>query len=369
MSDLQVHRSPVVVVRSMTTHDATVRLQSDPIIRGLRKAGRFDVGTLAPGELSTVAPGTCLLFHYHDREAVDSILSIKNTEEVAIGCIGSDIYSFDEYLAVHRMTDFFVVPTSLHKSVLSAQVYKPVYVLPEGLDDALKPAPCDFPIKHDTRMMWFGYPESFYKGMSSLIPVMGVALQKRLISSFVVVTDQSRFENHFAFRTAPYSHNTIQRTCGEFDYCILSHFPLDLAVNSYIKSDNKLVSAITMGLIPIVSATPNYLSIMREFGLERFVFESAVDLLNLLERLDPVSDSRMVRDSHIVEALYHRHSDERIADEFLLILSHFHHLPKSDRLSQDPGVVPAETPTRLPGVMEHIRDLGPSVLRALKKRI
>ncbi len=140
-------------------------------------------------------------------------------------------------------------------------------------------------------------------------------------------------------------------------------------MNSYIKSDNKLVSAIMMGLIPIVSATPNYLYTMQEFGLEKFVFESASDLLKLLERLDPVSDSRMVRDSQIVEALYNRHSDEQIAHKLLLILAHFDRRPKSDRLSQNPVIIPGETLTGLPGVMDHVRDLGPSLLRALKKRI
>jgi hypothetical protein len=369
MSELPVRRSSIVVVRSNTAHDATVRLQSDPIIRGIQKAERLDARILAPGELSTVVPGTCLLFHYYDREAIDRILSIKNAGQVTIGCIGSDIYNFREYLAVHQITDFFLVPSFLHKSVLSAQVYKPVYVLPEGLDDAPKPALYDFPIKHDRRVMWFGYAESFYKGMSSLVPVINAALQKALISSFVVVTDQSRFGNYFGLPTAQYGHTTIQRTCTEFDYCILSHFPLDLVMNSYIKSDNKLVSAIMMGLIPLVSATPNYLHTMAKFGLEQFVFESTSDLLKLLERLDPASDSKIIRESQIVQALYKRHSDEQIANEFLHILSHFDCLPKSDRLSQNPGIIPAEMLNGLPGVMDHIRDLGPSLLRALKNRL
>lgn len=368
MNDLQAHGSSIVVIRSNTKHDATVRLQSDPIIRGIQKTERLNAKALTPGELVSIVPGTCLLFHIYDKEAIHRVRLIKDTKEVTIGCIGSDIYDFRDYLAVHQITDFFLVPTYLHKSVLSAQVYKPVYVLPEGLDDALERVRCDFPIKHDTRMMWFGYPESFYKAMSSLVPVIDVALHRKLISSFVVVTDQRRFENFSELSIAQYDYRTMQKMCTEFDYCILSHFPLDLAMNSYIKSDNKLVSAVMMGLIPLVSATPNYQSVMKECGLERFVFESPSDLLKLLERIDPVSDSRMIRESQIVRLLYNRHSDEQIANEFLHILSQFDRLPKSAGLSQSPEAIPAKM-QGLPGVMDHLRDLGPSVLRALKNRL
>ena len=102
--------------------------------------------------------------------------------------------------------------------------------------------------------------------MASLVPVVKQALAANQISCFTLILDTKKFYNRWGLETVEFDLATFARVTGNFDYVILSHLPLDLKVNSMIKSPNKAVTALCSGLIPLASNTPNYKSLLRGWG-------------------------------------------------------------------------------------------------------
>jgi hypothetical protein len=290
----------VVIVSRQDETGATGRLMSMPLHRGLTKCGIRSIYVKPELAQEPLSKSDCVLFHYEDIAAVAVIrAALKSGLTATIGCFGSDIYSFDKYVSVHDFVTFYLVPTDMHRMVLSSQVSKPVYVFPEAVDDAVgKSTDIGFSERKTNpgrRVCWFGYAASFDKGMASLIPVIKKAVVEGRIDCFDAILDEDRFENTYKVNTRLYNHLQFETIANEYDYVILSHFGLDLSINSMIKSPNKAISAIISGLIPLATDTPSYGQLFREVGLERFLFSSPFELSTLLNRLDPDEDGRFLR--------------------------------------------------------------------------
>ena len=153
------------------------------------------------------------------------------------------------------------------------------------------------------------------------------------------------------------------------NYAILSQFSSDLELNSYIKSPNKAVTTLVAGLIPIVSHTPNYRMLFKAHGLDRFIYASSVELDAILRRLDPVADARAIEQSGIVSSLWQDGAEPLLVVRFLAVLDSYlewrhHHHQLAFAISPA-----ADTTQRAIGLREHLADLFPSALRALKSRI
>ncbi len=321
-----------VVVRSLTEATATVRLHSNPILHGIQRLSRATCTLHVPqtGVPLVIQHHCCLIFHYDDEPAIQTIrafLRQATPRPTRIICLGSDIYAFADYTRLHDFVDLFMVPTELHRQLLQSQVSKPVYVLPEGVDPiTISPDLTEAKAgKTGRHVVWFGYPDSFYKSMACLLPTINQAAANRLIDQFALIVDKQQFNqkypNHFGFPLIPYANATFWQETQAFDYAILSHFSLDLAMNTYVKSPNKLVTALACGLIPIVSDTPNYRNLLEDHGLERFLFASPKQLQQILQNLDPVADSGRIEDSGILAAVLNEKSETRLLQKFFLILA------------------------------------------------
>ena len=285
----------VIFIRSKGEDDAVVRLSSLPLCEELRRRG-IESFTMHPKEtMPPLEASDCVVFHYNDIEAVAALRNVATAKSTVI-CLGSDVYSFSKYVDVQDLVSYYLVPTDMHRLVLSGVVTKPVYTLPEPIDrlaagrQAYIASSTSFPEKNLRRVCWFGYAESFEKGMASLVPVVKQALAANQISCFTLILDTKKFYNRWGLETVEFDLATFARVTGNFDYVILSHLPLDLKVNSMIKSPNKAVTALFSGLIPLASNTPSYESLLAGVGLDRFLFSSPRELGNLLTRLDPLSD-------------------------------------------------------------------------------
>ena len=363
------------VIRSKSEADAKIRLQSDPILRTLKARGTPAL-LIDPSATATIPEAACVIFHYDDEPAVEVVrAATQQAQRLLSVCLCSDMYDLHRYLDLSAHVSIFVVPTELHRKVLMSQVYNPVYTLHECIDPIAKtgsPGPSPFPTKYSTRTLWFGYQESFYKGMNSLVPIIKRSVTEGKLASFELVLNKTGFENHYNLPTIPYSIQTFRSVAREFDYCILSHFSLDLAMNSYIKSPNKLITALAVGLIPICSASPGYEEVLREYGLGRFLFSSPRELGYVIERLDPVKDSETIIESGIVEALSERFSEEKIGREFTEILEDFVQRGRAEELATMPEIRPLPLGKRREdhvGLRAHLADLFPSAIRSVKSRL
>jgi len=266
------------------------------------------------------------------------------------------------------------MPTNIHRKILASAVYKPVYVLNECIDPISVKAGDEhrklFPQKAGTRTLWFGYSESFSKSMKSLIPIIMKNVADHHIEDFVVIVDQERFHaaegNPPTIPTIPYDNATFSAHAQQFDYAILSHLPLDLKLNTYIKSPNKVITALLAGLIPIASDTPNYREVLERYGLQKFLFSSAQELDNILRTLDPVADSRFVQQSGVVSSLLEAGSPAAVASSFLQIIEDC--LRDNALTVSDVPLVPYIEPPRQILLREHLSDLVPSAGRAFRSR-
>lgn len=378
-----------LIVRSRSTDDAAVRLQSEPILKGLRNLHDLDVVLFTPDPLVklVIDRNSCIIFHYDDYSAIEAIRNRKQDQSnVTIVCLSCDIYSYSFYTNLHDFVDLYIAPTELHQKILSNQLYKPVYFLPECVDSIAidYTASSDdestwhgFPGKSRKRVLWFGYSESFMKSMSSVMPVINNNVRLGHIETFELIVDQEdlvrRYGNPFGLNMIEYSNETFLENASKFDYTILSHFALDLMVNSYIKSPNKAVTSLLAGLIPICSDTPNYRSVLSRYGLERFLFSSPLQLDSILSSLDPVADSRLVQESGAVASLRREGSDKKICERFLQIIAHFK--SRKDKPSYEAlppqRLQPERREPEPPASMrfrEHLYDLIPSAIRSLRSR-
>lgn len=361
-----------LIVSSKDDSDATVRLQSNALLRGLESIPGISARLVEPAQALEIEDGSCVLFHFYDLPAITALKASRNTERKFVAaCFGSDIYEFSAYLPSYDVADLYLMPTPLHRKVLASQFYKPVYHLPEaidpiaGADSGQRPS---FPIKQTSRLLWFGYAESFNKGMASLIPVLKLHLPAGHITDFSLIVNEPEFKNQFNFRTIPYKKNSFQKEASAFDYCILSHFSLDLALNSYIKSPNKLVTALMAGLIAIASDTPSYSALLREFGLDKFLFGSPEQLDYILRNLDPANDSQAIINSGIIETLWDRFSATQLANDLLSILSEYKNHKAPPFANLPPQMISPPRPRRELYFTEHLKDLLPSFKRAVRNR-
>jgi hypothetical protein len=211
-----------------------------------------------------------------------------------------DIYNFEIFKLYNNIFDGFFVPSSAHKNILQYLYGPNVHVLMEAEDPSYSRIPSseykDYPreIYNKVRVAWFGYSESFDKSMAYLVPALELRLKNGTVSRFNIYAERNiAFSKLFHYEK--FDEKTIATKLSlENNYCILSHIPFDLNLNTLIKSDNKLISAINCGLIPICSYTPNYKDLMDKLGLSKFLFKNSDELISIIDNLDLINDTLLL---------------------------------------------------------------------------
>ena len=292
------------------------RIQSLPIMQGLNLLGRSTRRVVLNRLEKVEIRAPVLLFHYHDDAAQLVVRRIKADRDAIAICFGSDVYRLDRYVAVSDFVDAFVVPTEMHRAVLCAAVDRQVHYVPEAVD------PIALPVDDVVRdigangeLVWFGYPESYEKSVGLLaaqlfrrrpdVPHRLTAICGGALNSPLVKRTIDFRADHFYADTAAFSH------------ALLSHFPYDLAVNTLIKSPNKLITSLVRGLVPITSATPAYTAIAETYGLQRQLFRTAAECEALLDAMDYQAQARELHLDDVRAAMLSDFSPLRVASRFL----------------------------------------------------
>jgi hypothetical protein len=366
----------VLVMSPQFIGGALDRLQCQPLLQGMDRRG-CAIRMMTPESLIAAhfSMASCLMFVYEDVGAANAVREARSRVGVVI-CLCSDVYSFDRYVALHEFVDLYIAPTPYHQRVLSGQLYKPVYLLPECVDPIASQTSSyanrvpiyDYSLRvaRGKRTCWFGHADSFNKSMASLMPVIAANLDRGSIQAFQAILNEDGFDNLYRVTTSNYSSETFWQDTQAFGYCILSHLSLDLSVNTFIKSPNKLITALFCGLVPLASDTPNYRDLMQRFGLTKFVYGGPRDLDTILRDLDPIRDWDDVKNSGIFRELSDELSIEKTASRFVGILDHWckdaQHLLYADLALQ--GYKPPQ-----PRFSYFARGLLPSAYRAISRRI
>ncbi len=310
-------RTDFLLLRSYGSENALARVQSDPLFAGLAKLGcsaesrQYKIGI----DLNIPVP-KYLVVHYDDADALHKAAIIKNATNCRVICLASDIYAFDHYRAIDAFVDMFVAPTVHHKMVLQSAVWNSVIVVEEAVDQIAFPNRTDkVEQSRDGKICWFGCPESYSKSMSYLLPK---AFENAgfPLSNFEILTRAGCIVAP-DLKHIPFEVDTFYRLSGGFTYSLLSHCSFDLHLNSWIKSPNKLITSIVRGLVPLFSATPNYMDLCSDYGLSALSYVGSSSLSDLLRRLNPEEDWHRYELGKVADHLTQRFSPSSMAHSFL----------------------------------------------------
>jgi hypothetical protein len=108
--------------------------------------------------------------------------------------------------------------------------------------------------------------------------------------------------------------NFINNLINNIDICILNHAATDI---SKIKSANKMIVCLSVGIPVIFSKTQDYINVSMKYGIEDYVYNNKKSLFAALEKLkDPKTYLEYINKTHdLVRTDY---STEAIAKKYLL---------------------------------------------------
>ena len=291
--------------------------------------GGFSVKLVSPDEdlsshISKNRPAV-INFFYKDKDAIQSIKKVAERKFLSLSFC-SDIDSYADYSDAYQVADVFVCPSEMHQQVLRYVFDLPNYCLREAVDPILEKIHSVNFNKKTVDLVWFGFPESYQKSMVALEAVIVGALRDKFINSFSVISGDSLEEqlpSEFTF--IRYETNTFAEKLRSFTFTILSHIPLDLHLNTFIKSQNKACSSIMSGMVPICSNTPNYHALLKKLGLENYLFNSPESLLNILRKLRGLSASADLQSqwSYASQYVSSHFSAQDQCDEYLEMIDSF----------------------------------------------
>ena len=201
-----------------------------------------------------------------------------------------------------NIADIILCPTEHHKDFIQSLVDIPVKVMIDSIDynlDAYIKPQNQNPIP---KICWFGYPESYHKSMFRYEPIIEKMVKENKLQYFLITNPSLPTQ----FPIIPFNSENFTETLKTFDGCILSHSPLDYNINTFVKSPNKLILSITLGVPCIVSNTPNYSSIMDQTNLSNYKFSGLKSFENSLNLLIDNKNRE----------LYLNQSQQHILDQF-----------------------------------------------------
>ncbi|MEN9313630.1 MAG: hypothetical protein RIS35_23 [Pseudomonadota bacterium] len=198
-----------------------------------------------------------------------------------------------------RFVDVYMVPTPEMRDFVRGFTPREVQVLFDPIDfliDETLPNPVRESVG-PLRLMWFGYPESFDKSMRGYMTTLTALVASGEVE-FHVVTRSRTYGKRGVSTIHPYDPRTFPTLARNFDACVLSHQPFDFSLPTWVKSENKAVLAIALGLPVVASATPAYGRLLRGLGLDEFLFSTQEELLVALRCLaDPARRQRYLEAS------------------------------------------------------------------------
>lgn len=305
---------------SADPRDALQRLQSTPLHDGLRELGQSAAMAVLDGGPVNILPPSHVVVHYNDLPAAAAAFDLRKQRPLKIICLCSDVYTLAPYRKLAEIVDLFLAPTPLHRLIIQSAVTRPVAVLPEAIDPIALPGQGpDIPVACNEAVCWFGYPESFDKSMRHLLPD-AMRLSGAGADRFTLITEGGE-ALWPAARHWPFSERTFYQDSAGSGYALLSHFAYDLRLNSFIKSPNKMVTALVRGMVPLASATPAYQQLAQHYGLGELLYDGPFQLGRLLSEIDCWRDRQRFGLEAIRQDLLFRHAPAALGQRFLELIS------------------------------------------------
>lgn len=303
------------------------RIQSTAIFQGLMEVSANDQPAISAemvtltNSLSITTMPSHLLFHFFDTNAARAVFDFKKRfPHVIAVCLGTDIYQPQLYTSLSGFVDLYLMPTKLHRDVLKYFVDKRVEYLPESVDPIAlgvgeREQNCNATAD---KICWFGYPESYKKSLGNMIN--DLIAEGTLKNSDLLFISSLDGDVGKGIPQKYFNIESFYADTADCRYSILSHFCLDLHINTFIKSPNKMITSIVRGMIPIASRTPSYLELIEHYNLDSHSFSSKSELRDVIKRLSFDTDYQTLNMDAIRADLLRTFSYEAVARALLAIL-------------------------------------------------
>lgn len=204
----------------------------------------------------------------------------------ALGGLLSDRETFDQFM---RLVNVVIVDTETRRQVIRQDprfaAVPNFWVVPDPIDyvygDLEELPPRDAPGQRKLRGCWFGNAPNIVPALPYLTPLAASAR----VADVNVLTNREFVDllrqNHPAFAITPWSLEAFPVVFSAMDFCVLIH---DQSLEGIQKSNNKMLAALALGVVPFVSRTPAYAETAEQMGIPELVVDSPQDVT---DRLDP----------------------------------------------------------------------------------
>ncbi len=305
----------LVVFAAHSPYSPDRRMSSLPLIAGLRALGQSaELQVLA--ETAEKRTADVVLFHMNDPTVLPHIEALRRLRRGTVLAFVCDLFDFDLLARTADLVDGFIVPTRAMQLLVANASGRPTLVVPEAIDPIAFPADgVAVPVLPSNRALWFGLAENYYNSFDRLIGALRRACPDFAVT-FTAMAEQPIY-SELVRETIPFSPEGFYGAATPFSHALLNHLPFDYRVNTFIKSPNKMITALVRGQVPLASATPSYREIAGAFGLQPLLFATPAEFADRLETMDAVAQRADYRLNDVRSELLDLLRPDRLAAQFL----------------------------------------------------
>lgn len=283
----------IALIAAATTNSASSRLRCFGLAREISKLGYEAVVSDLPDSSATIlvvqkvvnSQILQIVQSFHANGGL-VIYDIDDHGDLALGALKAEEETFIKFLAC---VSIVTVDTVTRKDILMrSQQYRNIsnfWVIPDPIDYIESVIDLKHEAKDQERQKfkgcWFGNAPNIVPA----IPFLLASSDSEDVMSMDVITNKeyvAGFQKNFpTMVTSAWSLSSFPTLFRTMDFCVLIH---DATVEGIQKSNNKMLAALAMGVVPFVSRTPAYEATALEFDLSEIIINTPQDLL---ERLKP----------------------------------------------------------------------------------
>ena len=277
-------------IPASTINSASSRLRCFGLARELQKLGyetNFDLNLVSKSHILFVQK----IVSAKVSELVKSfkslgglvIYDIDDYGELALGSLKASPEVFSDFMS---SVSIVTVDTVFRKNFLSQDLnyknIKDIWVIPDPIDYIENLGEI---VKHNDspesfQCCWFGNAPNIIPA----IPYLSCLSTSPYVSRVIAITNSEYvddFKNSYPFMiTVPWTLDGFPSLMRQIDFCVLAH---DNSVAGGQKSNNKMLAAIALGVVPFVSRTNSYELTAKELNIPELIIDSPQDLIDRLK--------------------------------------------------------------------------------------
>ena len=282
-----------------TINSASSRLRCFGLAKELAKIGYHTSFGVAVGNLpdvffvqKIVNPEVLELAQLVKRAGGTVIYDIDDYGDLGLAGLKADAETFSQFM---HLVSIIVVDTTFRQQVLQREPtfsdVDTMWVIPDPIDyiDSSLPEIQPKQTRSKLRGCWFGNAPNIIPALPYLLEVE----KADEVADISVLTNRAYVDDINTrlpqLATSTWVLETFPAILSSMDFCILIH---DVTIAGLQKSNNKMLAALAMGVVPFVSRTPAYAQTAVQMGMSELIVDSPQEVV---DRIKPEIFKAIVR--------------------------------------------------------------------------